>query len=126
MFEPEKEIEAVNKRVDRLTEYTSYNCDLQIKMFNKLEEVVLRQEELSEAITVLYNSLQEQMRHAFTLSEKMNSLRFKGYKKEKARWLQREMDNLKSQVEYLKDKVFEKKNRNGKGTLLDTTVNIPE
>lgn len=102
------DLEATNKRIDRLGEYTSQHADLLIKIINKLEEVELRQQELSQAVILIHDGLQDQLKYGFLLIEKMNTLRHQGFNKERNRWLQREMDNLKSQVDYLNDRVFEK------------------
>jgi hypothetical protein len=120
MFEPEKEIEAVNKRVDRLTEYTSYNCDLQIKMLNRLEAMVNEVNDLREQlldITIyLYEKIEQDRDATFRLSARLAVdviRRDKHYQKKSSnRQVNREMELLASEVDYLRDKVFERKDRN--------------
>jgi hypothetical protein len=81
MFEPE--LEAVNKRVDRLTEYTSMHADLLIDLLNMVEFL-----------------------HATLL--KVQSEDYRDTMKFSRKELVKNQELLKDEVQYLRDKVFEK------------------
>lgn len=84
MFEPEKEIEYVHKRIDRLTEYTSYHLDL-----------------INHLLTMV------EFLHATLL--KVQSEDYRDKNKSTHKELERNLSLLRSQVDYLNDKVKEKR-----------------
>ena len=113
MFEPEKEIEATNKRIDRLTEYTSLHADLLNGLVSRVYELERQNQTLSEALLESTFYLAGEIKTSM-LDSSRGTLKYlkyseKGNKKEYRRQMVRELELLKSQVDYLNDKIFEKR-----------------
>jgi hypothetical protein len=100
-------------RIDRLMEYTSFHADLLIDLVNRVFELEQQNQNLSEALLESFFLIEKEIPAAMAVTHRTTlktlALKEKGNKKEHQRQVKREIELLKSQVDYLNDKVKEAK-----------------